>query len=362
MISKYRKFILLAVFVISLLCLTACNDKKQEETVGLQVKTIAENQKYIRTEPIHTILELGFTEDEKQDNIQWVPAQKNNIESYTIRDGKMTVTVSAVISNVKHTKEITIPLDESPIGVGAFFDQNPGDSYMLNGIVAGFSTTGEENEVILADKDTGKYVSVTKMGEGTLLYGGYSLPGVEIGDEIIIPVTLVKEKQANTNANSAKTYAEYTGGTEYQTAVVSKKNQIKQSTDIVMIETQADLEAFLKAGSRESNHYKTVKLKGSMNFAMDSAYENYNFWFSELKAEKVKDIRIGNVTPCFSAPSLFYTTGGDFSEMVFGEPHKAAIDYANPLSAEVEIKAVFLGGNGKFAQFLMLDQSWVTKK
>ena len=75
----------------------------------------------------------------------------------------------------------------------------------------------------------------------------------------------------------------------------------------------------------------------------------------------IKDIQIDNITPCFNDPSLSYTVGMNFSELVLGQPHLAAINYKNPLSAEVEITAVYLGGNKKFAQFLILDQSWVTK-
>lgn len=404
---KCRAVFLLVVFAVSLLCLTACKGKhkhtyaeqfsydaenhwrqatcehKEEkgdlgahqygetgarkcsicgyQAVSLQVKTNTENQKYVRTQWIHDMLKLGFAYEKDQSDIQWVQAQKNNIESYTVSNGAITVKVCATVSNIKHTAEITIPLEESPIGVETLFAQNSDNTYMLNGVVVGFSTTANNNEVVLADKQTGKLISVTKMGEGKLLYGGYSLPGVEIGDEIIIPVTLIKEKQSSDSANSAKIYAEYKGGTEYQTAVVSKNNQIRYADASVIIDSQADLEAFLSAANRENNHYKIVKFKGKMNFVMDSTYENYNFWFSEKQAKVEEDIQIDNITPSFHDPSLFYTTGLNFSNLVFGAPHQAAIDYKNPLSTEVEITAVFLGGCKSFGQFHILDGSWVTK-
>ena len=331
------------------------------QTISLQVKTNADNQKYVRTQPIHEMLKLGFAYGENQSDIQWVQAQKNNIESYTIADGQITVTVSAVADNIKHTAEIKMPLDESTVDVETFFAKNTGDACMLNGVVAGFSTTGNNNEVVLADKQTGKLVSVIKMGTGKLLHGGYCLPGVEIGDEIVIPVTLVKEKQSETSANSAKVYAEYMGGTDYQAAVVSKNNQIKHATDSVLIESQADLQAFLSAANRENNHYKTVKFKGKMNFVMDATYENYNFWFSEKEVKLRNDVVIDNVAPCFNDPALYYTLGTNFSNLVLGASHQAAIDYKNPHSAEVEITAVYLGGCTSFGQFLILDETWVTK-
>jgi hypothetical protein len=53
--------------------------------------------------------------------------------------------------------------------------------------------------------------------------------------------------------------------------------------------------------------------------------------------------------------------GTNFSDLVLGTSHQAAIDYKNPSTAEVEIAAVYLGGCKSFAQFLILDQSWVTK-
>ena len=329
--------------------------------VQLQVKTNAEDQKYVRTQLIHDILKLAFVSGENPEDIQWVSAEKKHIESYTVAGGQIAVTVSAVADNIKYTAEITVPLEESPITVEDFFTQNAGDACMLNGVVVGFSTTANDNEVVLADKQTGRLVSVTKMGTGKLLYGGYCLPGVEIGDEIIIPVTLVKAAESAESANSAKIYAKYEGGTDYQTAVVSKNNQINYGTDSVLIDSQADLEAFFSAGNRENNHYKIVKFKGKLNFVMDTTYENYNFWFSEKAAKLEKDIQIDNVTPSFSDPALYYTLGTNFSDLVLGEAHQAAIDYKNPDSAEVEITAVYLGGCKAFGQFLILDKSWVTK-
>ena len=158
------------------------------QTVSLQVKTNTENTEYIRTQPVFDMLQLGFVYGGNTDDVKWVSAQQNNIDSYTISKGVITVKVSAVLDNIRYTNEITVSMDESPIGVEAFFAKNAGDTCVLNGIVAGFSTTGNNNEVVLADKQTGKLVSVIKMGTGKLLYGGYYLPGVEIGDEIIIPV------------------------------------------------------------------------------------------------------------------------------------------------------------------------------
>lgn len=331
------------------------------QTISLQVKTNADNQKYVRTQPIHEMLKLGFAYGENQSDIQWVQAQKNNIESYTIADGQLAVTVSAAVDFIKYTQKITIPLEESPVGVEAFFAQNSDNTYMLNGIVAAFSSVGTYNEVVLADKQTGKLISVRNMGEGKLLYGGYDLPGVKIGDEIIIPVAVVKEAESADTANSAKFYAEYKGGTEYKAAVVSKKNAIKYPAESVLIDSQADLEAFMSAGNRENNHYKVVKFKGNMNFVMDTGYENYNFWFSEKQAKGKGDIQIDKITPCFNDPSVSYTTGMSFSRLVFGKAYQASIDYKNPISADVELTAVYLGGSTTFGQFLILDQSWVAK-
>ena len=325
----------------------------------LLVKTNNENQKYIRTEPIHTMLKLGLMYDENT-NVKWVQAQADNIESYVVGNKEIGVTVSAVVNNLKYTEDIIIPLDGSPVDVESFFAQNAGNTCMLRGVVAGFSTSAAVNEVVLADKQTGRLVSVTKMGEGKLLYGGYSLPGVEIGDEIIVPVAMVKEKQSST-ANSARIYAEYKGGTEYGAAVVSKNNPIKYPGDRVLIDSQADLQAFLAAGKRENNHYKIVTFKGKMNFVMDSTYENHNFWFSEKSVSSSKDLKIDNIIPSFNDPAISYTTGLSFSNLVFGKSHQAAIDYKKPLSAEVEITAVFMGGGTTYGQFLILDRSWVTK-
>ena len=289
--------------------------------VTLQVKTENENQKYVRTESIYSMLKLGFAYGNNTADVKWVQAKQSNIESYVIADGQLTVTVSAVADYIRYTREIKIPLEESPIGVDAFFAQNEGGSYMLNGVVAGFASVGTHNEVVLSDKQTGRLVTVRKLGEGKLLYGGYSLPGIEIGDEIIVPVTLVKEKQSAETANSMKVYAEYTGGAEYKAAVISKKNPVKYPADPVLIDSQADLQDFMSAANRENNHYKLVKFKGKMNFVMDTGYENYNFWFSDKQTKNKADIQIDKITPCFNDPAVSYTTGIGFSQLVFGEPN-----------------------------------------
>ena len=331
------------------------------QQIRLQVKTESASAKYLRTTPVHEMLMLGFAYGDNTTDVQWVKAKQNNIASYTIADGKITVTVCAMANNIQYTGEISIPAEETPVSVDSFFAQSAEGTYMLNGIVAGFASIGTHNEVVLADKQTGKLVNVRQMGEGKLLYGGYSLPGIEIGDEIIVPVSLVKEDVADNTANSAKVYALYKGGTDYKAAVVSKKNQIQYPTESVLIDSQADLEEFMSAGNRENNHYKVVKFKGKMNFVMDTTYENYNFWFSEKQAVGKGSIQIDNITPCFNDPAISYTNGMSFSKLVFGEAYQAPIDYKNPVSADVEFTAVYLGGSTTFGQFLILDQSWVTK-
>ena len=164
---SFRAVLLAAVLIISLLCLTACKGKhkyaedfsydaenhwrqaicehKEEkgdlgahqmedgtcktcgyQTVTLQVKTDDANAKYIRTQPICDMLELGFAYGGNTADVKWVQAQENNIDSYTIADGQITVTVSAVADNIKHTAEIKMPLDESTVDVETFFAKNTG--------------------------------------------------------------------------------------------------------------------------------------------------------------------------------------------------------------------------------------------
>lgn len=331
------------------------------QTVTLQVKLEEANAKYVRTTPLCELLQLGFAYGSDTANVQWVQAKENNIESYTISDGKITVQVSAAVNYIQYTAEITVPMEETVIGVDAFFAQNTDNTCLLNGVVAGFASVGTHNEVVLADKQTGRLVNVRQMGEGKLLYGGYYLPGVEIGDEIIVPVAMVKEDQSANTANSAKVYALYKGGTDYKAAVVSKKNEIKYPTESVLIDSQADLEAFMAVGNRENNHYKVVKFQGKMNFVMDTGYENYNFWFDGHEVNGKGNIQIDKITPCFNDPAISYTNGMSFSELVLGKAYQASIDYKNPISADVEITAVFLGGSTTFGQFLILDGSWVAK-
>ena len=78
---------------------------------------------------------------------------------------------------------------------------------MLNGVVVGFATTIDQNEVILADNN-GKFISVVGLGGGKLINDSYYVDGVDVGYEITIPVVL---KNDGVGANANKLYASYAG-------------------------------------------------------------------------------------------------------------------------------------------------------
>ena len=328
------------------------------ETTRMQVRTKEANAKYVRTKNISDILDYRFLSEVDLFDTEWKTVKEDNVESYVIADGKITITISTMIKNVKHTKDITLELDETPISVEKIFTEKVGYDYMLNGIVVGFSTTVTENELILADKQTGKLISVTRIGEGSVLHGGYYLSDIQKGDEIIIPVSLVKENKP-TSANNNKIYAKFNGGSFYETAIVSKNNPIYLLPETTTIENGEQLESFLSENNSSSNLYKTVKFKGKLNFVLSASYELFYFWFEGKDVISSNDLKINGIIPTFSNTAVYYTTGKSFNELVFGTTHSSSFDYQNPLSEEVEITAVYLGGNSSYSQFLILDQSLV---
>lgn len=221
---------------------------------------------------------------------------------------------------------------------------------MLNGVVVGFATTIDQNEVILADNN-GKFISVVGLGGGKLINDSYYVDGVDVGYEITIPVVL---KNDGVGANANKLYASCAGGSNTAISVISKNNAVSMPSEKLVIDSNEDLTALLTG----NNQYKLVTLKGEMNFVMDKDFELYEFWFFDSVATNIDEIAVNGLIPTFSNVSTIITTNKTFGEIALGNKNANSLNFNKPHNVIKEITALYIGGNGTYLSFVILDADW----
>jgi hypothetical protein len=332
-----------------------CGKNSKKPRIELALKD--ESTVYTRTEDIAGLLQFRVLNADKEIDSEWLPVPSDNVTSYSIADNKLSVTVTVTVRNVKCTADIKIPVQESVLSVNEILKKDTNRDYMLSGIVVSYATTVDQNEILLMDKSTGDLISVTDIGKGQVVYGSYYIDGISIGDEVILPVILRRDYDSSIGANSGKTYAKFTGGEIYGTAVVSKANAFSLKEDAAVIDSQADLVEFLSEENRSDNIYKTVKLRGEMSFTVDTSYELFNFWFYDNNAKRLSDLEIDGITPAFSGAQAYYSTSNNLSQLVFGNNSSFSSNINNAKTTVKEIVAVFIGGNSSFSQFVILSEN-----
>ena len=238
--------------------------------------------------------------------------------------------------------------DSNTYSVTNFLATEIGNDVRLNGIVVGFATNIDQNEVILTDGDN--FISVVGLGGGDVVNGSYYLNGIKIGDEISI---LASRQTSEVGANNGKVYAQYAGGSDTAVSVLSEDNDVLIETtettpEITNTET---LTSFLN----NSEQYTVVKLNAEMNFVLDDSRELYNFWlYDDADATSLEGIKVNGYIPTFSGPSTEMNAGQTFSKLLF-DGNASSQDYANPHNAFKSITALYLGGNASYAQFVILS-------
>ena len=270
---------------------------------------------------------------------------EDNITSVTVNGNIVTITVTVTVYNVEYTDTCTIDVDNSGMSVTEFLTAQEGNDVTLNGIVVGFATNIDQNEVILTDGTN--FVSVVGLGGGDVVNGSYYLNGIDIGDEISI---LAKPQTSTVGANNGKVYAEYAGGSDTAVSVLSKDNDISINSTEEITNTET-LTSFLTT----SEQYTVVTLNAEMNFVMDENYELYNFWlYDDADATSLEGIKVDDLIPTFSGVSTQMNAGQTFSKLMING-NASSQDYANPHNAFKAVTALYLGGNETYAQFVILS-------
>ena len=130
----------------------------------------------------------------------WADITSEDLVDYSIENGVLTVTASLIIKNKEWTKEFTVPVDDDYLTIDELFTKEvDGSTYLVNGILVAITSTMNRIEYILWNKDTNTFIGVNGLSGGGVIYE-YTLEtnGFEIGDELRIPVKLVR---ANTQEN-----------------------------------------------------------------------------------------------------------------------------------------------------------------
>lgn len=329
--------------------------------VDVELK-VEENFSYTRTMDLSSHVEYRevYSDDTYE---EWEQLSEEDLINYTIEDGQLKVTASLLIKNKEWTKEIIIPLKDDYISVETLLTKNvDGTSHLVNGILVAITSTMSRTEYILRDKETDSFIGVSGLSDNGLIYE-YTLDvnGFEIGDELRLPVKLVRSKIEDQYSDSNKLYAEFAGGNILSTAVVTKDNTYSSDkANAIVINNQEELVNFLDAANRGDNFYKLVKLHGKMRYIYYANSKHYRFFF-DGNIRTLAGQLIDNCSPCFANGTQYYTTSNTIGEMLFNDKDYAPTSWDNPGIATKDIYALFIGGNTYYHEFVILSADDVSE-
>lgn len=293
---------------------------------------------------------------------EWTNVSNNDFSKFELTQNRLHVEIEMCVNNYEYSYSADFEfIDVTGVTVSELKSLPVGESTYVNGYVVAITSTIAFNELILADKTTGEVISVRSIPfGGSVHYMDFESP-LSVGDEIVIPVTLANAMTATADgkaySDSGKLYAEYTGGDQIETAVLSKGKTAPISySNATLVDSQADLKNLLSSTNRAGNVYTMVHLKGQMNFVLYASSRQIRFWFADdtkidsLAEQKIDD----NCSPVFCDGTQYYTTGATFSEMVLGNKSFGNTSYTDPTTGYYDIYALFIGGNNFYHKFVIL--------
>lgn|GEM_PF-2796011 len=288
----------------------------------------------------------------------WSYIVRDDVKDYRIENDKLVVDVEVSFNNKIYTTELEIPISNDYITVSELKKQQlNNETYVVEGIIVAMGTTMSQQEFILWDEVSGEYIGVTKLSSGAILDYELDTNGFKVGDKIRIPVSLTQAVENELNSNSTKVFAQYVGGSEYQTAIISRNHKHTfNKQNVITISTQEQLIDFLKHDNRRNNFYTMVRLVGEMRFAYYSGAQAYRLYFdSAIKSLNAQ--LIDNASPVFINVNQYYTTGKRASELLFGQEEGYSPTFASPAVITKEIYALFIGGNTYYHHFIILSEN-----
>ncbi len=337
-------------------------------TVSERITTITdvevrpkENAKYIRTMQVSLYLEYREVYSDGTFG-SYSTLVEEDIVKKEIVESKLKVTVSLFIQNVEYEKEVLLEIDDSYLSISELLTKEVSEEcYIINGILVGIASTNSHVEYLLMDSQSKEIIGVRGL-EGTGKINDFTLDtsGFTIGDELRIPVKLIKAEENITYSDSNKIYASYLGGTDYEMAIISKNNQLRiNHEEAITINNQDELRAFLTSENRINHFYKVVKLHGKLNYIYYESSKQYRFFFDGVTS--LQEQKIDNCSPCFASGAHYYTLGKTIGELLFNQDGFAPADWADPAELTKDIYAVFMGGNGYYHEFVILNEDDVVE-
>ncbi len=288
---------------------------------------------------------------------EWETITSEDILSKQITNNTLTVKLSLYIQNKEYEKEVSLEINNDYITVNKLLTKETNDEiYVVNGILVGIASTNSHIEYLLMDQTTKEIIGVSGLeGDGKINEYSLNTNGFNIGDELQIPVKLIKVEEKEGLSDSNKVYATYQGGTDYEMAILSKNNNLQiDKENVTTISNQEELINFLSTENRQNNFYQVVKLHGKLNYIYYASSKQYRIFFDGVT--KLAEQKIDNCSPCFGSGSEYYTTGKSVGELLFNEDEYAPTDWKNPASLVKDIYAVFIGGNSYYHEFVILSE------
>jgi len=295
----------------------------------------------------------------------WYNVTNDDFSVFELAQTGLHVEIDMLVDNVSYSYQADFAFnDVAGVSVSEFKQGTVGDSYFVNGILVAIATTSTRNEFVLADKVTGEVISVSDLAVSGATQAMTLVTDLAVGDEITIPVTLTKADDKYTSGSDTwntsdlgKLYGTYTGGKQLQTAIISRGNKAPISYDnATQITSQDELKAFLNPTNRLANVYTMVHFKGEMGFVWYAKASQLRMYFAEGGVTSYATQKIDDISPVFCEGTQYYTTGKTFRDMVLGSNYSTTTYSTNP-GKFLDIYALFIGGNGYYHKFVILDEA-----
>ena len=322
------------------------------ELYGIELAVAPQVTTYSHRDGIDTIdltggrLKLVYTDE----SVLYVPLLRSMLPETESPDWKLGV-VTYTITYEGFTTDMDITYENRALSVKEFLTKTEGE-YDVTGIMVGPISSFGAAELLLKDTATMDIVGIYNSGIAGK-YNAISLDTsvVDVGDEVIVKLSC---GQVISNGGSKDKY--YGNAVNVSTftenlIVVSKDNEVKfdfAETAVTEISTQEQLTAFLNNENRFYTYVKFTGLKavnnnGSLRFFFGDAVTDFN-------SQKIN----GYSPYIYHINSNYYLSEGHDKYFV----NFQSTDYANPVTTEYEIYALFVGGNGFYHCFAILEDSW----
>ena len=290
-----------------------------------------------------------------------LPAEDTNwavgVVNYTVEYYGCQTTLAITYNNTALTVSQLLALTPTELGASA--------TYEVTGVVVGPASSYYGSEILIKEKNSNAVVGIMdKEGGVAGKYNAIALDTttINVGDEIAVMVTF--ETWTDTTAEkcvggAAGRYYVKAKGFDFKASadckILSKNNSTTinlTDSDVTVIDSQADLAAFLTSPTRT---YKYVKFVG-LNYARSSSSSaNFNVFFGATTETGAK---INGAPGRISTVNANYYLTKDFASTTYMSNTKST-SYSSPANFKCSFYALCIGGNYAAHHFTILQDNWM---